>query len=495
MVKGSNSDASLATSLHLVKINNPVMAKSPVEVATDDASQQPRFVPLRKCANIAGYSAVFLAGSSPSFVIKSSKAIPHVIGLQGLGVRGMSTFYTEGCDRGFIYADSDGIARVTQLPDANLDLGVSVKKIALGVDVTGIAHHPTSNTYTVSCLEKAPFELPRDDDYHKEWNSEPTAYPAVLSLPPTYKRSCLKLINPITWTVIHQLDLDAYETIHATETLHLEVNEETKERRMLITVGTGIARGEDLPTRGRIHVLDIVPVVPLPDRPETNKHLKGIAREDIPRGAVTAVCEVGTQGLMLVAHGQKCMVRGLKEDGSLLPVAFMDMNCHVSAVREVRGTGLCLMADAFKGVWFTGYTEEPYRMMLLGKSSSQLELVTADFLPHGGELDIVAMDADGDVHVFEFNPERKPFLSRVLSQTNQVSQTRNPSSDNSSCTRHPSPRTPTPRASPASSHAPSRPRPPSTPRPHHTSSSSRPHQDPSQRSRPCRSHSTAACRP
>lgn len=71
---------------------------------------------------------------------------------------------------------------------------------------------------------------------------------------------------------------------------------------------------------------------------------------------MTALSEVGTQGFLLEAQGQKCMVRGLKEDGSLLPVAFMDMQCYVSVARELKGTGLCVMGDAVKGVWFTGYS-------------------------------------------------------------------------------------------------------------------------------------------
>lgn len=49
------------------------------------------------------------------------------------------------------------------------------------------------------------------------------------------------------------------------------------------------------------------------------------------------------------------MVRGLKEDGTLLPVAFMDMQCYTSVVKELKGTGLCLMGDAVKGVWLVGY--------------------------------------------------------------------------------------------------------------------------------------------
>ena len=117
-------------------------------------------------------------------------------------------------------------------------------------------------------------------------------------------------------------------------------------------------------TRGAIYVFDVVTVIPEPSKPDTNKKLKLIAKEEIPRGAVTAVSEVGMQGLMLVAQGQKCMVRGLKEDGSLLPVAFMDMNTYVSSIRELPGSGLCVMADLHKGIWFTGCTEEPYKMQM-----------------------------------------------------------------------------------------------------------------------------------
>jgi len=193
-------------------------------------------------------------------------------------------------------------------------------------------------------------------------------------------------------------------------TLNLEVSETTKERRQLITVGTAISKGEDLAIKGRIYVYDVVTVVPEQDRPETNKRLKLIAKEDVPRGAITGISEIGTQGFMLVAQGQKCMVRGLKEDGTLLPVAFMDMNCYVTAVKELRGTGLCVLADALKGVWFTGYTEEPYKMTLFGKSATNMEVVAADLLPDGKELYIVAADADCNLHIMQFDPEHPKSL-------------------------------------------------------------------------------------
>lgn len=138
------------------------------------------------------------------------------------------------------------------------------------------------------------------------------------------------------------------------KTMHLETSENTHERQRLVVVGTAMIRGEDLLAQGRIYVFNVISVVPEPDRPETGHRFKLIAKEDI-KGAVTALSEIGTQGFLLAAQGQKCMVRGLKEDGTLLPVAFMDMQCYTSVVKELKGTGLYLMGDAVKGVWLAGY--------------------------------------------------------------------------------------------------------------------------------------------
>jgi len=104
------------------------------------------------------------------------------------------------------------------------------------------------------------------------------------------------------------------------------------------------------------------------------------------------------------------MVRGLKEDGTLLPVAFMDMNTYVTSVKELPGTGLCVLADALKGVWFAGYAEEPYKMTLFGKQTHDMEIVAVEVLPIGKELYILAADADCNLHVLQFDPERmSPF--------------------------------------------------------------------------------------
>lgn len=203
--------------------------------------------------------------------------------------------------------------------------------------------------------------------------------------------------------------------------MSLEVSEHTHERQSLVVVGTAIIRGEDLPAIGRLYVYDIIDVVPEPDRPETGKKFKLIAKEEV-KGAVTALSEIGTQGFLLAAQGQKCMVRGLKEDGSLLPVAFMDMQCYVSAVKELKGTGLCVMGDPIKGIWFAGYTEDPYQLRLFGKSSKHIEVLAADFLPDGKQLHVVAADSDCNIHILQFDPESTFHMALTLPSLRSLSE-------------------------------------------------------------------------
>ncbi len=415
---------SLAASLRFLKTPNTTFAKTAASSQQDDATPMALSAPLRVCGDIGGYATVALPGASPSFVLKSAKSTPKVLHLQGAAVRSLSPFHTEGCERGFIYVDAEGTSRVCSLSrDTSFaELGVCVHKVPLHVDASAVAYHAPSEVYAVAASTLEAFELPKDESHRSEWTKE------NISFKPQVERGRLLLLSPASWTVIDSVEMEACEAIMCVKALNLEVSEATNERKQLVTVGTAISRGEDLAIRGRVYVFDVVSVIPRPGQPETNRKLKLIAKEDIPRGAVTALSEVGTQGLMLVAQGQKCLVRGLKEDGTLLPVAFMDMNCYVTSAKELPGTGLCVMADAFKGVWFAGYTEEPYKMILFGKSNTRLEAINVDLLPDGKELFIVAADADGNLHVLQFDPERESLSSPTLSPLSALANTADPKS-------------------------------------------------------------------
>lgn len=179
--------------------------------------------------------------------------------------------------------------------------------------------------------------------------------PLDMNFKPHVERGVLKVIDEMTWSVLDTHVLDPQEVILCIQTLNLEVSENTHERKQVIAVGTSTVRGEDLATKGCIRIFEVITVVPDPDRPETNRKLRLIVKDEV-KGAVSAISELGSQGFMIMAQGQKCMVRGLKEDGTLLPVAFMDMQCYVTVLKTLPNSGMLLMGDAYKGLWFTGYT-------------------------------------------------------------------------------------------------------------------------------------------
>ncbi|KAH0559977.1 hypothetical protein GP486_003507, partial [Trichoglossum hirsutum] len=391
-----------SSTLRFLKLPTPQLAQDAVAAAqeTTGGGQDRRHNPMRAVSNIGGYSTVFLPGASPSFILKGAASVPRVLSLKGKAVRGMSGFNTGGCERGWVYVDADGVVRVSQFkPNVTFaETGWAMQKVLLGEEVSAISYHTAMGSYVLGTSEEVEFELPKDDDFRKNWATED------LSFKPKVEHGFLKLLSPTNWSIVDTYPLEADEAPLCIRTLNLETSEHTHARTQLIVAGTSITRGEDLATRGCIYVFEVISVVPQPGRPETNRKLKLIAKEEV-KGAVTALCEVGTQGFLLAAQGQKCMVRGLKEDGSLLPVAFMDMQCYVSVAKSLPGSGLIAFGDAVKNFWFAGFSEEPYKMTLFGKDTSQLGVMAADFFPDGNQLFFVVADKDSIIHVLQFDPE------------------------------------------------------------------------------------------
>ncbi|EER28647.1 CPSF A subunit region family protein [Coccidioides posadasii C735 delta SOWgp] len=378
----------------------------------------PRSKFLRAYSDICGYKTVFMSGSNPCFVMKSSTSSPHVLRLRGEAVSSLSSFHIPACEKGFAYVDASvcvpkqyfvpwnklilviqNMVRMCRLPgNTRFDNSWVTRKVHVGDQIDCVEYFAHSEIYALGSSHKVDFKLPEDDEIHPEWRSE------VISFMPQLERGCIKLLSPRTWSVVDSYELGDAERVMCMKTINMEISEITHEMKDMLVVGTATVRGEDITPRGSIYVFEIIEVAPDPDRPETNRKLKIFAKDDV-KGAVTAVSGIGGQGFLIMAQGQKCMVRGLKEDGSLLPVAFMDMQCYVKVLKELQGTGLCIMGDALKGIWFAGYSEEPYRLTLFGKDNEYLQVIAADFLPDGKRLYILVADDDCTIHVLEYDPE------------------------------------------------------------------------------------------
>ena len=132
-------------------------------------------------------------------------------------------------------------------------------------------------------------------------------------------------------------------------------------RRLLLAVGTGFQRGEDLTTRGRVcllsnyslnlifqlHLYDIIEVVPEIDNPQTNHKFKHLRTQE-EKGPVSSICAV--EGYILIAIGSKIMMYSFDNDESLTGVAFLDVNFYVARIEAVKN--LVMVCDVAKSVQF-----------------------------------------------------------------------------------------------------------------------------------------------
>jgi cleavage and polyadenylation specificity factor subunit 1 len=97
---------SFTTNLQWRKVPQPHLAKL-IDEADLESDDIPRESMLRRLENVGGYSTVFHAGTSPSFILKEASTVPRVISLRGKSVQSVTGFHTAGCDRGFAYLDAE----------------------------------------------------------------------------------------------------------------------------------------------------------------------------------------------------------------------------------------------------------------------------------------------------------------------------------------------------------------------------------------------------
>ncbi|KAI1618471.1 histone H2A [Exophiala viscosa] len=369
------------------------------EGADEDGYQSTK-PPMEVLQDFAGHASVIVPGFHPFVILKQASTMPHIYELDAANMRSVSAVNFSMCTKGFAFVDDQENISYAQIPDSMMigQADWAIKRVPLGQDISSIAYFEPTESYVLAANYPTEFQLPQDDEWHPEWQTETTRFL------PTTIQSSLKLLSSKSHSIISQYHFDACERILCLKCLNLEISEETHERKDLIVVGTAIVRGENVTTRGNIYIFDVVEVVPEPDVPESDVKLKLITKEDV-RGAVSALCDVGSQGFVLAAQGQKCMVRGLKEDMSILPVAFLDMRYYVHVAKELRGTGLCILGDAFSGLWLIGYSEEPYKLQILGRDLENPPVLAAEFLPSGKELFIISADESGVLRVLQFDPE------------------------------------------------------------------------------------------
>ncbi|KAI9088335.1 CPSF A subunit region-domain-containing protein [Phlyctochytrium arcticum] len=330
------------------------------------------------------------------------------------GVVTFAQLHSEQVDRAFMYVTAEGRMRVGHLPaHFNFDAPWPICKVPIQRTPQKITYHHSTQTYIVASSTPVPFKLskaqhaaaiaagvleagdplPETEATKKQDERDKGMYWPQIS---AYS---LEIISPVTWETVDAIEMDEYEHILAIEAVELESKQTTTGRKSFLALGTGVVRGEDLATRGRIVVYDIIDIVPEPEHPFAKNRFKQLYVSE-EKGPVTALCNVG--GHLVAAIGTKVIVYAFEDSESLTGIAFLDVNMYVNSLSSIKN--LIMVGDIMKSVWLLGFQEEPPKLALLGKDFHALSVYGCEFLVDDSSLALVVGDSESNVHVMTYSP-------------------------------------------------------------------------------------------
>lgn len=121
---------------------------------------------------------------------------------------------------------------------------------------------------------------------------------------PLIEKFSIHLFSPVSWEIIPntKIELDEWEHVTCLKNVSLAYEGTRSGLKGYIALGTNYNYGEDITSRGRILIYDIIEVVPEPGQPLTKNRFKEIYAKD-QKGPVTALSQV--KGFLVSAVGQK----------------------------------------------------------------------------------------------------------------------------------------------------------------------------------------------
>ncbi|CAG9132552.1 unnamed protein product [Plutella xylostella] len=158
-----------------------------------------------------------------------------------------------------------------------------------------------------------------------------------------------------------RVELEPWEHAACLSNCALEYQGTRSGLRGYIVLGTNYNYSEDITSRGRIIIYDIIDVVPEPGQPLTKNKFKEIYAKE-QKGPVTALSQV--LGLLVSAIGQKIYIWQLK-DKDLVGVAFIDTQIYVHRMMSVNN--LILVADVYKSISLLRYQEAHRTLALVAR--------------------------------------------------------------------------------------------------------------------------------
>lgn len=374
--------------------------RMPKDLHHDDLDHRlaKRFV--RPFSNVLGYSGVFLCFPYPYFVMVTDKNILrfHPMVVDG-PVKAFAEFRNASCKDGFLYYNSHKQIRVAELePFWNYDFHWPLKKVKVPGTIHYISYHLECKTYIICSAvytpEKRMIHGGVDAVEIELIDGDPRfVYPLL-------PKFSIHVITPDEWQLVPDASysLQDFEHVTAMKVLPLKNGTETGMKEYVV-ITTNFAYGEDVQSRGRIILLDVLDVVAEPEQPLSRFKQKEIYAEE-QKGPVTALC--GVNGYIVSAIGQKVFIWGLK-GSNLVGVAFLDVQIYVHQLSSIKD--LVLVADIQRSISIIRFQEKYRTLSLVSSDPNQMHTYAAEFCVDNQSLTVAVTDIQQDLHIFQFDPD------------------------------------------------------------------------------------------
>jgi cleavage and polyadenylation specificity factor subunit 1 len=366
---------------------------------------------LRQFNNINGLSGVCVCGNRRSYFVyltikgelRTHLFNDDTIKCNSSSIRCFAEFNNVNCPNGFLYFNIlDDNLKISAFPEQlSVDADCPMQKSILRSTPQHIIYHPDTKVYGVVLDNKditnKYFRFNGEDKEQCEDNrGERFLYPQV-------DKFTFVLVSPSNWQIVPEIqkEMDDWEHVMALKMVMLAYEGAQSGLKGYICMGTNFNYSEDITSRGRILLFDLIEVVPEPDKPWTKYKLKQIYSKE-QKGPVSAVA--CTNGLLVTSVGQKVYLWQLK-DQELTGVAFIDTNIFIHQMTSIKS--LILVADVYKSITVLRFQEQFKTLSIVSRDFNPLMVYQVEYMVDNSNLGFITTDAESNISLFMYQPESR----------------------------------------------------------------------------------------
>lgn len=362
---------------------------------------------VRQCryfSNVGGYNGVFICGVTPYFLFLSARGELrlHALCTEEAPVATFAPFNNTNCPQGFLYFNAKSSLRISALPThLSYDAWWPVRKVPLRVTPHFVTFHLESKTYCLVASTHTPttsYYKFNGEDKEKSQDNKGDRFPY-----PLQDKFFVTLFSPVSWEIIPntRIELDEWEHVTCLKNVSLSYEGTRSGLRGYIAIGTNYNYSEDITSRGRIIIYDIIDVVPEPGQPLTKNRFKELYAKE-QKGPVTALTQV--LGYLISAVGQKIYIWQLK-DNDLVGVAFIDTQIYVHKMLSVKN--LVLVADVYKSISLLRYQHQHRTLSLVSRDLRSAQILDMEFMVDNTTLGFLVSESEGNLALFMYQPQAR----------------------------------------------------------------------------------------